>query len=107
TGNWGLPWNAVVQVIASTALVVLTVFAPLIPGLKEDFQGRLVTLAHRNANPWRSRCRPGVWAGNLWLALSPSSPTGNWGLPWNAVVQVIASTALVVLTVFAPLIPGL
>ena len=61
TGNWGLPWNAVVQVIASTALVVLTVFAPLIPGLKEDFQGRLVTLAHRNANPVRpviARPRP-------------------------------------------------
>ncbi|MCT2225882.1 hypothetical protein [Microbacterium paraoxydans] len=61
TGNWGLPWNAVVQVITSTALVVLTVFAPLIPGLKEDFQGRLVTLAHRNANPVRpviARPRP-------------------------------------------------
>lgn len=61
TGNWGLPWNAVVQVITSTALVVLTVFAPIIPGLKEDFQGRLVTLAHRNANPVRpvvARPRP-------------------------------------------------
>jgi len=61
TGNWGLPWNAVVQVITSTALVVLTVFAPLIPGLKEDFHGRLVTLAHRNANPVRpviARPRP-------------------------------------------------
>ena len=61
TGQWGLPWNALVQVITSAALVVLTVFAPLIPGLREDFQGRLVTLAHRNANPVRpviARPRP-------------------------------------------------
>lgn len=61
TGFWGLPWNGVVMVIASLALVVLTVFAPLIPGLKEDFHGRLVTLAHRNANPVRpviARPRP-------------------------------------------------
>ncbi|WP_372466546.1 hypothetical protein ACCO44_10720 [Microbacterium maritypicum] len=53
TGYWGLPWNGVGMVITSLALVVLTVFAPIIPGLKEDFHGRLVTLAHRNANPVR------------------------------------------------------
>jgi hypothetical protein len=61
TGFWGLPWNGVAMVITSLALVVLTVFAPLIPGLKEDFHGRLVTLAHRNANPVRpviARPRP-------------------------------------------------
>ena len=52
-GVFGLPWNGVVQLLAALALVVLTVFAPLVPGLKEDFQGRLVTLAHRNANPVR------------------------------------------------------
>ncbi|WP_262492084.1 hypothetical protein [Microbacterium sp. ANT_H45B] len=52
-GAFGLSWNGVVQLIAALALVVLTVFAPLVPGLKEDFQGRLVTLAHRNANPVR------------------------------------------------------
>jgi hypothetical protein len=60
-GFWALPWNGVVMSIASLALVVLTVFAPIIPGLKEDFQGRLVTLAHRNANPVRpviARPRP-------------------------------------------------
>jgi hypothetical protein len=60
-GFWGLPWNGILLLIASLALVVLTVFAPLIPGLKEDFHGRLVTLAHRNANPVRpviSRPRP-------------------------------------------------
>ena len=61
TGFWGLPWNGVVMALASLALVVLTVFAPLVPGLKEDFHGRLVTLAHRNANPVRpviARPRP-------------------------------------------------
>ncbi|MFJ2541351.1 hypothetical protein [Microbacterium sp. NPDC087589] len=60
-GVFGLPWNGVVQLLASLALVVFTVFAPLVPGLKEDFQGRLVTLAHRNANPVRpviARPRP-------------------------------------------------
>lgn len=61
TGHWGLPWNGVAMGVASLALVVLTVFAPIIPGLKEDFHGRLVTLAHRNANPVRpviARPRP-------------------------------------------------
>ncbi|GAT73486.1 hypothetical protein [Microbacterium hydrocarbonoxydans] len=52
-GAWLLGWSGIVQLIASLALVVLTVFAPIIPGLREDFQGRLVTLAHRNANPVR------------------------------------------------------
>lgn len=60
-GFWSLPWNGILMLIASLALVALTVFAPLIPGLKEDFHGRLVTLAHRNANPVRpviARPRP-------------------------------------------------
>jgi hypothetical protein len=60
-GSWSLPWNGVAMVITSLALVVLTVFAPIVPGLKEDFHGRLVTLAHRNANPVRpviARPRP-------------------------------------------------
>lgn len=58
---WTLNWVGIIQLLASIALVVLTVFAPLIPGLKEDFHGRLVTLAHRNANPVRpvvARPRP-------------------------------------------------
>ncbi len=52
-GSWTLPWNVLLQVLAALALVAFTVFAPIIPALKEDFQGRLVTLAHRNANPVR------------------------------------------------------
>ncbi|WP_460802143.1 hypothetical protein [Microbacterium sp. GXF6406] len=46
-------WVMVVEFLALLALVAVTVFAPLIPGLQEDFRGRLVTLAHRNANPVR------------------------------------------------------
>lgn len=45
-----VPW---VQLTALLALVVFTVFAPIVPGLRDDFRGRLVTLAHRNANPAR------------------------------------------------------
>jgi hypothetical protein len=60
-GFWTLPWNGIVLLVTSLALVALSVFAPIIPGLKEDFHGRLVTLAHRNANPVRpviARPRP-------------------------------------------------
>lgn len=53
TGDFPLSWLPIVQLVAALALVVLTVFAPLIPGLRDDFRGRLVTLAHRNANPAR------------------------------------------------------
>ncbi|WP_426182319.1 hypothetical protein [Microbacterium sp. TWP3-1-2b2] len=53
TGDFALTWLTILQLITALALVVLTVFAPLIPGLRDDFRGRLVTLAHRNANPVR------------------------------------------------------
>ncbi|MFB7252227.1 hypothetical protein [Microbacterium sp. NPDC056234] len=53
TGIAPAAWVPWVGLVASVALVVLTVFAPLIPGLREDFIGRLETLAHRNANPAR------------------------------------------------------
>ncbi|MBO0979799.1 hypothetical protein [Microbacterium sp. SD291] len=61
SGYWALSWNGIALALTSLALVVLTVFAPIIPGLREDFHGRLVTLAHRNANPVRpviARPRP-------------------------------------------------
>ena len=53
TGMAPAAWVPWVGLVASLALVALTVFAPLIPGLREDFIGRLETLAHRNANPVR------------------------------------------------------
>jgi hypothetical protein len=79
TGYWGLPWNGVGMVITSLALVVLTVFAPIIPGLKDDFHGRLVTLAHRNANPVRPviarpRPEPEVAAAESTAATTGTSP---------------------------------
>lgn len=61
TGDFALTWLTIVQFLATLALVVLSVFAPIIPGLRDDFRGRLVTLAHRNANPVRpviARPRP-------------------------------------------------
>lgn len=53
TGATGVVWVPWVELVAQLTLVVLTVFAFLIPGLREDFRGRLETLAHRNANPVR------------------------------------------------------
>lgn len=52
-GSYGVIWVPWVQLVALLTLVVLTVLAPIIPGLRDDFRGRLVTLAHRNANPVR------------------------------------------------------
>lgn len=48
-----LGWVMWVELVCMLALVILTVVAPLIPGLREDFEGRMETLAHRNANPIR------------------------------------------------------
>ena len=53
SGLYLLGWVPILQLLLSLALVVFTVFAPLVPGLREDFQGRMETLAHRNANPVR------------------------------------------------------
>ncbi|MDQ0612476.1 hypothetical protein QF046_000117 [Microbacterium sp. W4I4] len=52
-GAFLVGWVPIVAVIGALALVVATVFAPLIPRLREDFEGRLETLAHRNADPVR------------------------------------------------------
>jgi hypothetical protein len=52
-GLFSFAWVPLVEFIAALCLVILTVLAPAIPGLREDFHGRLETLAHRNANPVR------------------------------------------------------
>lgn len=95
-GVVALSWNGVLQLVATTALVVLTVFAPLVPGLKEDFHGRLVTLAHRNANPVRPviarpRPEPTPVADDAQGAESdggrsdaPGAPDGVTGDRWSA-----------------------
>ncbi|MBY6062307.1 hypothetical protein KUV70_12705 [Microbacterium esteraromaticum] len=53
TGVYAVGWVVIVAQLALAGMVVVTVFAPLIPGLREDFEGRMETLAHRNANPVR------------------------------------------------------
>ncbi|MGF3055033.1 hypothetical protein [Microbacterium sp. YY-01] len=46
-------WAEWVLLTTLLLLVVLTVAAPIIPGLKDDFEHRTESLAHRNANPVR------------------------------------------------------
>lgn len=53
TGVLLIGWVAVVGQLATLVLVAATVLAPVLPRLREDFHGRLETLAHRNANPVR------------------------------------------------------
>jgi hypothetical protein len=81
-----VPW---VQFIVALALVALTVFAPLIPGIKEDFRGRLVTLAHRNANPVRPVIarprpeRPEARVAETPAAEAPAAVPGETGAPFG------------------------
>ena len=53
TGVWIYGWVVWVEFFLMLAGVVLTVFAPLIPALREDFAGRREVVAHRNARPIR------------------------------------------------------
>lgn len=61
TTMFGVSWVVWVEVILMIAGVVLTVFAPLIPVLSDDFQHRTQVAAHRVASPARpiiARPRP-------------------------------------------------
>jgi len=61
SGAFLVGWVPIVAQLATLALVAATVAAPLIPRLRDDFEGRMETLAHRNANPVRpviTRPRP-------------------------------------------------
>lgn len=72
TGALLVGWVPIVAQIATLALIVATVAAPLVPGLREDFEGRMETLAHRNADPVRPvirRPRP--------VAVEPVSDAGS------------------------------
>ena len=54
-------WPLWLEILCLLGLVVATVFAALVPGIRDDFEGRTETLAHRNANPVRpvfTRPRP-------------------------------------------------
>jgi hypothetical protein len=52
-GFWVRSWVVWVEVVLMLAGVVLTVFAPLLPTFRDDFQERPETSAHRNARPAR------------------------------------------------------
>ncbi|MGA1827517.1 MAG: hypothetical protein WAZ28_04615, partial [Microbacterium sp.] len=54
TKIWVYDWVVWVEFFLMLAGVVLTVFAPLIPTLREDFVGRREIVAHRNARPIRA-----------------------------------------------------
>lgn len=53
TEFWTRSWVLWVEAVLLLAGVVLTVFAPIIPVLEQDFQGRPETPSHRNARPVR------------------------------------------------------
>jgi hypothetical protein len=53
TGVWIYGWVVWVEFFLMLAGVVLTVVAPFIPNLREDFAGRREIVAHRNARPIR------------------------------------------------------
>jgi len=52
-GPWLRSWVVWVELALMFALVVLTVFAPFIEPLSDDFRGRPEIVAHRNARPVR------------------------------------------------------
>ena len=54
TGAWVRSWVIWVELVLMLAGVVLTVFAPFIPALEQDFQDRREVPAHRNARPIRA-----------------------------------------------------
>lgn len=61
SGYWVRTWVLWVELVLMLAGVVLTVFAPIIPVLRDDFEGRREIPAHRNARPIRpviARPRP-------------------------------------------------
>lgn len=53
-GPWLRSWVVWVEFALMLAGVVLTVFAPIIPSLSDDFRGRPEVPAHRNARPVRA-----------------------------------------------------
>lgn len=53
TGAWARTWVIWVEAVLMLAGVALTVFAPLIPVIGEDFRGRREVPAHRYARPIR------------------------------------------------------
>lgn len=83
SGFWVTTWVPWVEAILALALVVLSVFAPFIPGLKEDFEHRPAHEAHpvaRSARPVTARPKP---------APQPAAPVGDqsYGAPQQGAPQ--------------------
>lgn len=57
SGIWAYSWVVWVEFFLMMAGVFLTVFAPFIPPIEEDFRGRPEVPAHRNARPVRAVVR--------------------------------------------------
>ncbi|GAA2848126.1 hypothetical protein [Microbacterium arabinogalactanolyticum] len=77
SGAFLVGWVPIVAQLATLALVAATVAAPLIPRLRDDFEGRMETLAHRNANPVRpviTRPRPAAVVASGTDAAEPAEP---------------------------------
>ncbi|MEV7633227.1 hypothetical protein AB0N64_12555 [Microbacterium sp. NPDC089318] len=73
TGAVLIGWVAIVGQLAMLALVAATVFAPFLPRLRDDFHGRMETLAHRNANP----IRPVISRPRAERVASPANPVAT------------------------------
>ncbi|MCR2785865.1 hypothetical protein NQ154_14915 [Microbacterium sp. zg.B96] len=84
-GVWVSSWVVWVEFFLMLAGVVLTVFAPLIPTLAEDFQHRREVVAHRNARPLRPvTARPAPERPAPAPAAAPT-PEGSYGAaPYGA-----------------------
>lgn len=52
-GEWPYSWVPWVELVLLTAGVAFTVFAPILPTIREDFQHRSEIVAHRSARPLR------------------------------------------------------
>lgn len=78
TGAFLVGWVTIIAQVATLVLVASTVAAPLIPRLREDFHGRMETLAHRNANPVRPViARPKPAPVEKFVAANPADPADD------------------------------
>lgn len=79
-GPWVRSWVMWVELILMLAGVVLTVLAPFIPVIGEDFRDRREVPAHRNARPIRPvSARPAPEAAPVPTAVEPEAyPTGEY-----------------------------
>ncbi|SJN19317.1 hypothetical protein FM104_02220 [Microbacterium esteraromaticum] len=78
TGAFLVGWVTIIAQVATLVLVASTVAAPLIPRLREDFHGRMETLAHRNANPVRPViARPKPAPVGKFVAADPADPADD------------------------------